>query len=150
MTSCETVRYETPAPGIARVTMNRPDARNAVTFEMYEALHDTCANLDADPGVRVLVLKGAGDRAFASGTDIRQFLAFKTPEDALGYEARLTRVLARLAGMSKPTIAMLQGDAIGAAGDDDVAGSRCLTSCDADCSIAKVAVLLAFPLDRGV
>jgi len=95
------------------LTFNRPDARNAMTFEMYEALHDTCANLDADPGVRVLVLKGAGDRAFASGTDIRQFLAFKTREDALGYEARLTRVLARLAGMSKPTIAMLQGDAIG-------------------------------------
>src|SRR5881397_248467 len=86
------------------LTFNRPDARNAMTFEMYEALHDTCANLDADPGVRVLVLKGAGDRTFASGTDIRQFL---------GYEARLTRVLSRLAGMSKPTIAMLQGDAIG-------------------------------------
>ncbi|PYN42178.1 MAG: enoyl-CoA hydratase [Candidatus Rokuibacteriota bacterium] len=95
------------------LTFNRPDARNAMTFEMYEALHDACANLDADPGVRVLVLKGAGDRAFASGTDIRQFLDFKTREDALGYEARLTRVLARLAGMSKPTIAMLQGDAIG-------------------------------------
>ena len=95
------------------LTYNRPDARNAMTFEMYEALHDTCASLDADPGVRVLVLKGAGDRAFASGTDIRQFLDFTTREDALGYEARLTRVLARLAGMSKPTIAMLQGDAIG-------------------------------------
>ncbi len=95
------------------LTFNRPDARNAMTFEMYEALHDTCANLDADPGVRVLVLKGAGDRAFASGIDIRQFLDFKTREDALGYETRLTRVLARLAGMSKPTIAMLQGDAIG-------------------------------------
>ena len=69
--------------------------------------------LDTDPGVRVLVLKGAGDRAFATGTDIRQFLEFRTAEDALGYEARLTRVLSRLAGMSKPTIAMLQGDAIG-------------------------------------
>src|SRR2546428_9468219 len=80
---------------------------------MTGELHDTCANLDADPGVRVLVLKGAGDRAFASGTDIRQFLDFKTREDALGYEARLTRALSRLAGMRKPTIAMLQGDAIG-------------------------------------
>src|SRR2546425_2139028 len=60
------------------LTYNRPDARNAMTFEMYEALHDTCANLDADPSVRVLVLKGVGDRAFASGTDIRQFLDFTT------------------------------------------------------------------------
>ena len=97
----------------ALLTFNRPDARNSMTFEMYEALHDACAALDADPSVRVLVLRGAGDRAFASGTDIRQFLDFATREDALRYEARLSRVLSRLAGMSKPTIAMLQGDAIG-------------------------------------
>ena len=97
----------------ALATFNRPDARNSMTFEMYEALHDACAALDADPSVRALVIKGAGDRAFASGTDIRQFLDFATREDALDYEARLTRVLTRLAGMSKPTIAMLQGDAIG-------------------------------------
>ena len=97
----------------ALLTFNRPDARNSMTFEMYEALHDACGALDADPSVRALVIKGAGDRAVASGTDIRQFLDFATREDALDYEARLTRVLTRLAGMSKPTIAMLQGDAIG-------------------------------------
>src|SRR6059036_3551311 len=97
----------------ALLTFNRPDARNSVTFEMYEALHDACVTLDADPSVRALIIKGAGGRAFASGTDIRQFLDFETREDALGYEARLSRTLARLAGMSKPTIAMLQGDAIG-------------------------------------
>jgi enoyl-CoA hydratase len=106
------LRVERDGP-IALLTFNRPDARNAMTFEMYEALHDACAELDADPRTRVLVLKGAGDRAFASGTDIRQFLDFKTAEDALNYEARLTRVLSKLAGMSKPTVAMLQGDAIG-------------------------------------
>src|SRR5207244_11332270 len=94
-------------------TLNRRHATNALTCQMYEALTDASVKLDTDPGVRVLVLKGAGDRAFATGTDIRQFLEFRTAEDALGYEARLTRVLSRLAGMSKPTIAMLQGDAIG-------------------------------------
>src|SRR2546427_3873871 len=108
----EDVLVERDGP-TALLTFNRPDARNTMTFAMYETLHDACASLDADPTVRVLVLKGAGDRAFASGTDIRQFLDFTTREDALGYEARLTRVQARLAGMSKPTIAMLQGDAIG-------------------------------------
>jgi len=97
----------------ALLTFNRPDARNSMTFEMYEALHDACGALDADSSVRSVILKGAGDKAFASGTDIRQFLDFKTRDDALEYEARLTRVLGRLAGMSKPTIAMLQGDAIG-------------------------------------
>jgi len=106
------LRVEREGP-IALLTFNRPDARNAMTFEMYEALHDACAELEADPRTRVLVLTGAGDRAFASGTDIRQFLDFKSAEDALGYEARLTRVLSKLAGMSKPTIAMVQGDAIG-------------------------------------
>src|SRR5204862_110278 len=98
---------------VAVVTFNRPEARNAMTFEMYEALHDACERFDRDPGVRVVVLRGAGDRSFASGTDIRQFLTFKTREDALGYEARISRVLSRIAGMTKPTIAMVQGDAGG-------------------------------------
>jgi enoyl-CoA hydratase/carnithine racemase len=97
----------------ALVTFNRPEARNAMTFEMYERLNDTCDQLDRDPEVRVLLLRGAGGKAFVSGTDIRQFLDFKTREDALGYEARISRVLLRLAGMSKPTIAMVQGDAVG-------------------------------------
>ena len=98
---------------VATVTFNRPEARNAMTFEMYEALHDACERFDRDAGVRVVILRGAGDRAFASGTDIRQFLAFTTREDALGYEARIGRVLSRIAGMTKPTIAMVQGDAVG-------------------------------------
>src|SRR5438445_8783508 len=98
---------------VAVVTINRPEARNAMTFDMYEALHDACERFDRDPGVRVVVLRGAGDRAFASGTDIRQFLTFKTREDALGYEARISRVPSRIAGMTKPTLAMVQGDAVG-------------------------------------
>jgi enoyl-CoA hydratase/carnithine racemase len=98
---------------VATVTFNRPEARNAMTFEMYEELHEACERFDRAAGVRVLILRGAGDRAFASGTDIRQFLAYKTREDALGYEARLSRVLSRIAGMTKPTIAMVQGDAVG-------------------------------------
>ncbi|MBI4270704.1 MAG: enoyl-CoA hydratase [Candidatus Rokubacteria bacterium RIFCSPLOWO2_12_FULL_71_22] len=98
---------------VASVTFNRPDARNAMTFEMYDALHDLCEEFDAEQAVRVVVLRGAGDRAFASGTDIRRFLDVTTREDALAYEARITRVLARLHGMRKPTIAMVQGDAVG-------------------------------------
>jgi enoyl-CoA hydratase len=97
----------------AILTLNRPQARNAMTFEMYEGVHDTCAAVDDDAGIRVLVLRGAGDRSFAAGTDIHQFLAFRTREDALGYEDRITRVLRRISAMTKPTIAMVQGDAIG-------------------------------------
>jgi enoyl-CoA hydratase/carnithine racemase len=86
---------------VAVVTVNRPEARNAMTFPMYEGLHDLCERLDADPAVRVIILRGAGDKAFVSGTDIRQFQTFTTKEDALGYEARISRVLNRLAGMRK-------------------------------------------------
>src|SRR5688572_105823 len=89
------------------LTFNRPEARNAMTFEMYERLHDICEQVDEDSSIRVLVLRGAGDKAFVSGTDIRQFLEFRTREDALGYEGRITRVLGRLHRMTKPTIAMV-------------------------------------------
>ncbi len=98
---------------VAILTVNRAEARNAMTFEMYDALHDHMERLDADPGVRVIVLRGAGDKAFVSGTDIRQFLEFRTREHALAYEARIGRVLRRIHGMAKPTIAMVQGDAVG-------------------------------------
>lgn len=98
---------------VAWVTFNRPDARNAMTFDMYDDLHDLCEAVDGDPEVRVVVVRGAGDQSFAAGTDIRQFLTFETREDALGYEARIGRVLRRLAALTKPTIAMVQGDAVG-------------------------------------
>src|SRR5438046_10193693 len=89
---------------VAVVTFNRPEARNAMTFEMYEALHDACERLDRDPGVRVVVLRGAGHRAFASGTDIRQFLTFKTRAAALGYAARLSRVPSGVAALTTPPL----------------------------------------------
>jgi enoyl-CoA hydratase len=111
-TIAEHLTLET-AERVAVVTVNRPEARNAMTFPMYDGLHDLCDRLDADPAVRVVILRGAGDKAFVSGTDIRQFQAFKTREDALGYEARISRVLTRIAGLTKPTIAMIQGDAVG-------------------------------------
>jgi enoyl-CoA hydratase/carnithine racemase len=98
---------------VAILTFNRPEARNAMTWGMYETLGATCERVDADDSVRVLVLRGAGDKAFVSGTDIRQFLEFKTKEDALGYEARLDASIGRVGTMKKPVIAMLNGDAVG-------------------------------------
>jgi enoyl-CoA hydratase/carnithine racemase len=98
---------------VAVLTIDRPEARNSMTFVMYETLHDHMERLDADAEVRAIVLRGAGDKAFVSGTDIRQFLEFKTKDHALAYEARIGRVLRRIHGMTKPTIAMVQGDAVG-------------------------------------
>src|ERR671927_1691451 len=78
--------------GIGRVTFNRPQARNAFTFEMYERLAEICQEADGNRAIKVLIFTGAGDKAFASGTDINQFRAFKTPQDAMAYEENGDRV----------------------------------------------------------
>ena len=104
--------YTTDGP-IAVLTFNRPETRNAMTWGMYDALVDACEAVDADPNVRVLVLRGADDRAFVAGTDINQFRDLRTAEDALAYEARLDRVIDRLERVTKPTIARVQGVAVG-------------------------------------
>jgi enoyl-CoA hydratase/carnithine racemase len=98
---------------IAFVTFNRPDARNAMTWDMYSSLVDACERVDADPPVRVLVLRGAGGKAFVAGTDISQFTSFTTREDAVAYERRIEGVLDRLERVRVATIAQVQGAATG-------------------------------------
>lgn len=98
---------------VAILTFNRPDARNAMTWDMYQGLYDACEHVDADERVRVLVLRGAGDRAFVSGTDISQFREFTTPEHAIEYEQGQDRNIGRLERVAKPTIAMIRGYAVG-------------------------------------
>ena len=93
--------------GIGRATFNRPQARNAFTFEMYERLAQICEQADNERSIKALVLQGSGDKAFASGTDINQFRAFKTPEHAIEYESRLDRVLTTLEQCRVPTIAAI-------------------------------------------
>ena len=99
--------------GIGHITFNRPQARNAMTFAMYERLASICTEVGKDPSMRALVLTGAGEKAFASGTDISQFREFKTPEDALGYEERIDRVLTALERCPVPTIAAVSGACTG-------------------------------------
>src|ERR1700761_4725448 len=82
--------------GIARITFNRPQARNALTFAMYEQMASICESVNADRSIKAMILTGTGDKAFASGTDISQFRAFKSAQDALEYEARINRVLGAL------------------------------------------------------
>src|SRR3546814_18948816 len=79
--------------GIGVVTFHRPEARNALTFAMYEGLAEICERAPDKGDARALVLRGAGNKAFAAGTDIAQFRSFKTAVDALGYEQRIDKVL---------------------------------------------------------
>jgi enoyl-CoA hydratase/carnithine racemase len=98
----------------AVITFNRPQARNAMTFAMYEALHAHCDAIDSDDDIRVLVLRGAGGRAFVSGTDIRQFLDFDSGKTGVEYEADIDRYVGRLDRLRKPAIALVEGYAVGA------------------------------------
>src|SRR5699024_7482151 len=95
-----------------RGTFNRPEARNAMTFEMYQRLGDACAQVDADPNLRALLLRGAGGRAFVAGTDIAQFRGFSGAEGG-GYEQRIEEVLSALAAVDKPVIAVIDGQCVG-------------------------------------
>ena len=95
------------------LTFNRPEARNAMTWEMYDALVDACARVEQDASIRAFILRGAGGKAFISGTDISQFQTFRTRDDGIEYEKRLDAVLDRLERLTKPTIAQIDGVAAG-------------------------------------
>ena len=107
-----TTTFEIDGP-LAILTFNRPEARNAMTWEMYEALVEACERVDREPQLRVLVLRGAGGKAFVSGTDIAQFQQFRTREDGIAYEERMDRTLDRLERLTKPAIAQIEGLAAG-------------------------------------
>ena len=97
----------------AWVTFNWPQARNAMTFPMYEALYERCDEADADPEMRAMVLRGAGGKAFVAGTDISQFLEFSSGQDGVDYEARIERIVGRVENVRKPTVALVDGYAVG-------------------------------------
>ena len=97
---------------IATLVFNRPEARNALTWEMYDALCHACERVDLDRTIHVFVIKGAGG-AFAAGTDIAQFSTLATREDALAYERRLDSVVDRLENVHVATIAQVEGVAAG-------------------------------------
>jgi enoyl-CoA hydratase/carnithine racemase len=123
------------------VTFNRPQARNAMTFAMYEALFACCEEADADAAVRVLVLRGAGGKAFVAGTDIRQFTAFESGEDGLEYEATIDRIVGRLETVAKPTIALVDGFAM---------GSGLALSAACDLRVCTPAATFGLPIARTV
>jgi enoyl-CoA hydratase/carnithine racemase len=125
--------------GIGRITFNRPQARNAFTFAMYERLAEICERANNDQAIKVLVLRGAGDKAFAAGTDINQFRAFKTPQDGLDYESRIDRVLSTLEQCRVPTIAAITGACTG--------GGAGIAAC-CDLRIGAKSTRMGFPIAR--
>ena len=98
---------------IATITFNRPQALNAVTWAMYDSLIEYCETVNRSTDIRVVVLRGAGSKAFIAGTDITQFQTFTEPNDGIAYEQRIDLVLNTLEQLNKPTIAEIDGIAAG-------------------------------------
>jgi enoyl-CoA hydratase len=125
--------------GIGTITFNRPQARNALTFAMYDGLAEICATA-ADKGeAKALVLRGAGDKAFAAGTDISQFRSFRTEADALNYESHIDQVLGAVERCPLPTVAALAGACTGG-------GAGIAAACDI--RVAARDLKFGFPIAR--
>jgi enoyl-CoA hydratase len=123
---------------IASLTFNRPDARNALTWEMYDALAAACDRVDANSDIRVLIVKGAGN-AFAAGTDIAQFTTLSTREDALAYEQRLDAIIDRVERVGAATIAQVEGVA---------AGGGCAIALACDLRVCTATARFGVPIAR--
>ena len=105
---------------IARITFNNPASRNAMTWSMYEELKTICDALVKNADIRVVIFRGAGDKAFVSGSDIEQFVHLKKDE---AYEVDVDRIFMSLQELPMPTIAVIEGLAVGS-------GLLMATACD--------------------
>lgn len=121
------------------ITLNRPQARNALTFAMYEGLAEICRTVPTDGSVKCLVVTGAGEKAFAAGTDMTQFRGFATEQDALDYEHRMDLVLGAVETCPLPTIAAISGACTGG-------GAGIAAACDI--RLATADLRFGFPIAR--
>lgn len=121
------------------ITFNRPEARNAMTWNMYDRLKAACTSANEDRTVRAVVLTGAGGKAFVAGTDIAQFKSFRTEQDALDYEARGNTVMSTVESVRVPTIAAIAGPCTGA-------GAAIAACCDL--RIGSPSARYGFPIAR--
>lgn len=121
------------------LSFNRPEARNALTFAMYGALAEACAGVPTDGRLGAVVIRGAGGKAFAAGTDMTQFRTFETPSDAAAYEERIEAVLEAVERCPLPTIAAIHGACTGG-------GASIAAVCDI--RIASARLKFGFPIAR--
>ncbi len=124
---------------IARVTINRPEKRNAIALATIEDLQVAIAEANANAQVRVIVLTGAGDRAFASGADLDELGAIATPRQAVTYDAMVTQLYDALERSRKPVIARIQAHAI---------GGGCLLALACDVRVASDSASFGVPAAR--
>jgi enoyl-CoA hydratase len=126
------------ADGVASVVFDRPEAHNAMTMAMYDQLSAACTAIAADSNLRVATFRGTGE-AFAAGTDIREFLTYDSAEDGIAYEQRIDAVITAIENLPVPTIAVVEGAAMGG-------GLLIATACDL--RIATPAARFGAPIAR--
>ena len=137
------IRFEV-AEGVARLTLDNPRRLNAINAEMWQALPALFAQVAEDPAIRVLVLAGAGERAFCTGNDISEFDAIRAnPEAAAHYNAWQRAVAAALQSLEKPVVAAIHGYCLGAGFEFALMSDFRL--CTADARIGIPAVRLGLP-----
>jgi len=124
---------------VATVLFDRPQARNAMTWLMYEGLAAACKQLNSDSGIRVAVFRGVGGKAFIAGTDIGQFQEFTTAEQGIDYEAKMEVYLGVVEALPMPTLAVVEGWAIG--------GGLAIAAC-CDLRIATAGSKFGVPIAR--
>jgi enoyl-CoA hydratase len=130
--------------GIVRVTVDRPEARNAMTFAMWDRLRELALELGADSTVGAVIFTGSGDAAFVSGTDIAEFRGFDG-DDGVAYEARMEAVMLAVEAIPVPTIAAIAGACTGG-------GAALAACCDLriGAANARVGVPVARTLGNGL
>lgn len=134
----EELLYETRGEA-GWITFNRPAQRNALTFAMYEGVAEICSRVDRTKEVKALVMTGAGEKAFAAGTDIAQFLDFRDGEDGIAYERKMDRTLDVIERCAVPTVAAVAGFCTGG-------GAAIAAVCDF--RIATANAQFGFPIAR--
>ena len=108
-----TILVEKNDRGYMKLILNRPERRNAVSYQLMEDLEEAIDNASQDESVKVLVVTGSGDRAFCSGGDLSEFHSLYTEDEAYGMLSKMGAILYKIATFKKPTIAILNGSAVG-------------------------------------
>lgn len=126
--------------GIATITLNRPEQRNAMNYGMWKGVGDICPELEKNPDVRVVVVTGAGTEAFSAGADIKEFEELRSNSaQARQWGGVLDAAMNGLAKLSKPTISLIKGYCI---------GGGCELACFTDVRIATENARFGVPAAR--
>ncbi len=126
---------------VAAIVFDRPQAYNALTHKMYDELEAACCKVRADPHIRVVTFRGAGGKAFVSGTDIAGFAEFEGPEDGVRYEANMDHYYDAILTIEVPTVAIIDGWAVGG-------GLRAAAYCDI--RIASTRARFGIPIAKTI